>query len=350
MQLPAEGARRSHTLHNKRRWNQSEIEPPKNPNKQERNNKIANTTRYTITQGRKLRGTDPCGTALIRSAPTPAFPQVRRFRGRGVVTGTKQRTHRRGSGWRGRRSARAANRTRAPAPPAAGPSAASPAAPSPSWATPPLGTSTAAALIPTAAAAASSSSSPSSDHTYRQRHRHGSGVRGSSAGGRTPPDSSNGAGGPQAGGSGGFDRGPRRRVLGLVSVREKQGESVERRRREDCRWRRGRKGTSVCMCCVRGCERRKNNKTFFRNASLFFSLLQIYYFVVVYFSVLWFSFHAFGFALLVILIYNCRLANYRSSRVGSTRICCGSSSWWSLWGGFISLTSFIHHQHSNVPV
>jgi len=74
--LPAEGAHPSHTLHNKRRTNQSEIEPPKNPNKQERNNKIANTTRYTITQGTKLRGTDPCGTALIRSAPTPAFPQI----------------------------------------------------------------------------------------------------------------------------------------------------------------------------------------------------------------------------------------------------------------------------------
>jgi len=87
MQLPAEGAHPSHTLHNKRRLNQSEIEPPKNPNKQERNNKIANTTRCTITQGTKLRGIDPCGTALIRSAPTPAFPQIRGFRGRGVVTG-----------------------------------------------------------------------------------------------------------------------------------------------------------------------------------------------------------------------------------------------------------------------
>lgn len=61
---------------------------------------------------------------------------------------------------------------------------------------------------------------------------------GSSAGGRRPHDSGNGAGWPRAVGSGGFDRGPRRRVLGLVSVREKQGESVEgRRRREEGRGR-----------------------------------------------------------------------------------------------------------------
>lgn len=77
MQLPAEGARQSHTLHKRRQSNQSEIEPPKNPNKQERNNKIAITTRYTTTHGTKLPGTDPRGTALIRSAPTPAFPKSR---------------------------------------------------------------------------------------------------------------------------------------------------------------------------------------------------------------------------------------------------------------------------------
>lgn len=67
---------------------------------------------------------------------------------------------------------------------------------------------------------------------------------------RTPPDSGNGAGGPGAGGSGGFDRGPRRRVLGLVSVREKQGESVEGRRRGGRLEAegRGRERTSVCMC------------------------------------------------------------------------------------------------------
>jgi hypothetical protein len=49
-----------------------------------------------------------------------------------------------------------------------------------------------------------------------------------------PNDSGNGAGRSRARGSGGFDRGPRRRVLGLVSVREKQGESVEGRRED---WR-----------------------------------------------------------------------------------------------------------------
>lgn len=76
------------------------------------------------------------------------------------------------------------------------------------------------------------------------------------------------------GGSGGFDRGPRRQVLGLVSVREKQGEEEEGRLEAT--------GREESVFVFQGCER---IKTFLQNApspafalsfSFFFSFLQLF--------------------------------------------------------------------------
>jgi hypothetical protein len=151
-------------------------------------------------------------------------------------------------------------------------------------------------LIPTTNAA---SSSPSSGRTYRQRHRHGAGQQR----GRTNASRFEQWRGRAPGGRLRWIRsGPRRRVLELVSVREKQGESVERRR-GDWRWRGKARGECVCGLVNEGIIKRFSGMRLF---SFRFSKFITYYCFFLFGSAFT-HFHAFGFALCWLFTYRCRL-------------------------------------------